>query len=140
MLSAPARPAETARTSYAGLILPISMISLEIGLFFVVRPANFFPAFGLSHFLTLALILFTAGLMSGLTGFAFSAIGVLTLFLLPPITAVPLLQALSACNQMLSIGKLWKEMPKRWEEWWPQGPGRNPRWLGRRTDGSMAAQ
>ena len=71
----------------------------------------------------LALILFMAGLMSGLTGFAFSAIGALTLFLLPPLTAVPLLQALSACNQMLSLGKLRKEMPKTWREWWPCGPG-----------------
>ena len=71
----------------------------------------------------LALILFMAGLMSGLTGFAFSAIGALTLFLLPPITAVPLLQGLSACNQVLSLGKLRKEMPKTWKDWWPRGPG-----------------
>ena len=81
------------------------------------------PGLTLSIFLTLALILFMAGLMSGLTGFAFSAIGALTLFLLPPITAVPLLQALSACNQMLSLGKLRKDMPRTWSEWWPYGPG-----------------
>ena len=81
------------------------------------------PGLTLSVFLALALILFMAGLMSGLTGFAFSAIGALTLFLLPPLTAVPLLQALSACNQMLSLGKLRKEMPKTWREWWPGGPG-----------------
>ena len=81
------------------------------------------PGLTLSILLTLALILFMAGLMSGLTGFAFSAIGALTLFLLPPITAVPLLQALSACNQMLSLGKLRKDMPRTGSEWWPYGPG-----------------
>ena len=99
------------------------MIGLTILLYFLLRPGALLPNFTLPVFLTLALILFMAGLMSGLTGFAFSAIGALTLFLLPPITAVPLLQALSACNQMLSLGKLRKEMPKTWREWWPGGPG-----------------
>jgi uncharacterized membrane protein YfcA len=109
--------------SYKGLVLPISMIGLAILLYFLLDPGALLPNFTLSVFLVLALILFMAGLMSGLTGFAFSAIGALTLFLLPPITAVPLLQALSACNQMLSLGKLRKEMPKTWREWWPGGPG-----------------
>ncbi len=77
------------------------------------------PDFTLWHSFTLAVILFAAGMMSGLTGFAFSALA--ALFLLAPITGVPLLQALSACNQMLSVGK--KEMPRTFAQWWPKGPG-----------------
>jgi uncharacterized membrane protein YfcA len=99
------------------------MIGLATLLYFLLDPAHLLRGFTLSHFLVLALILFMAGLMSGLTGFAFSAVGALTLFLLPPITAIPLLQALSACNQMLSVGKLRQDMPKTWREWWPRGPG-----------------
>ena len=123
MSTAPVKALESAKSSYKGLVLPISMIGLAILLYFLLHPGVWLPSFNLARFLTLALILFAAGLMSGLTGFAFSAIGALTLFLLPPITAVPLLQALSACNQMLSLGKLRKEMPKTWREWWPGGPG-----------------
>src|ERR1035437_11135346 len=123
MPTAPVNALETGKPSYKGLVLPISMIGLATLLYFLLDPAVLLHSFTLSVFLTLALILFMAGLMSGLTGFAFSAIGALTLFLLTPITAVPLLQALSACNQMLSVGKLRKDMPKTAKEWWPYGPG-----------------
>ena len=123
MSGAPVKALEGGKPSYTGLVLPISMIGLAVLLYFLLDPGVVLPSFNLVRFLLLALILFAAGLMSGLTGFAFSAIGALTLFLLPPITAVPMLQALSACNQMLSLGKLRKEMPKTWREWWPSGPG-----------------
>jgi uncharacterized membrane protein YfcA len=109
--------------SYKGLILPILMIGLAILLYFTLDTKLAAPDFNLADFAILGLILFLAGLMSGLTGFAFSAIGALTLFLLTPIVAVPLLQALSACNQMLSVGKLRKDMPKTMHEWFPRGPG-----------------
>jgi hypothetical protein len=49
-------------------------------------------------------ILFLSGLMSGLSGFGFSAIGAAGLIFLPPILGVPLLQALSMANQLLSVG------------------------------------
>lgn len=111
------------RSSYKGLILPVLMIALAIFLFFTLDTKLAAPDFTLTDFVILGLILFLAGLMSGLTGFAFSAIGALTLFLLAPIVAVPLLQALSACNQMLSVGKLRKDMPKTLPEWFPHGPG-----------------
>jgi uncharacterized membrane protein YfcA len=115
---------EFAKTApYKGLILPVVMIGLAIFLYFRLDTRLAEPDFSLADFAILGLIVFLAGLMSGLTGFAFSAIGALTLFLLAPIVAVPLLQALSACNQMLSVGKLRKDMPKTLREWFPRGPG-----------------
>ncbi len=99
------------------------MIGVAILLFFTLDTKRAAPGFTLDHFLALGAILFFAGMMSGMTGFAFSAIGALTLFLLTPIVAVPLLQALSGCNQLLSIGKLRKDMPRTAKEWWPTGPG-----------------
>src|ERR1035441_8978908 len=92
MPTPPVSALERGKPLYKGLVLPISMIGLAILLYFLLDPGVWLPNFTLSVFLALALILFMAGLMSGLTGFAFSAIGALTLFLLPPITAVPLLQ------------------------------------------------
>src|SRR5664280_2337102 len=97
---------ENKKPIYKGLILPILLIGLAVLLFLTLDTTVLGQKFTMWHFLALATILFMAGMMSGMTGFAFSAIGALTLFLLPPITAVPLLQALSACNQMLSLGKL----------------------------------
>ena len=56
-----------------------------------------------------------------------------TLFLPAPITTVPLLQSLSqsqsACNQMLSVGKLRKEMSKTARDRRPRGPGAGTRHL-----------
>jgi uncharacterized membrane protein YfcA len=60
-----------------------------------------------------ALVLFLAGVVSGLSGFAFSAVAACILWLLPPLQAVPLIMLLSACNQLLSIGTLRKEMVLR---------------------------
>jgi hypothetical protein len=68
-------------------------------------------------------ILSFSGLVSGLSGFAFSAIGSSCLLLMPPTLAIPLLMALSAANQLMSIGQLRAEMPKRWNEVWPGGYG-----------------
>src|SRR6516162_7296395 len=60
-----------------------------------------------------ALVLFLAGAVSGLSGFAFSAVAASVLWLLPPLQAVPLIMLLSACNQLLSVGTLRKEMVLR---------------------------
>jgi uncharacterized membrane protein YfcA len=68
-------------------------------------------------------ILGLSGLISGLAGFGFSAIGSPCLLLIPPTLAVPLLMALSAANQFLSIGQLRADMPKTWKEVWPNGYG-----------------
>ncbi|HUN25304.1 MAG TPA: sulfite exporter TauE/SafE family protein [Steroidobacteraceae bacterium] len=70
----------------------------------------------------LVIILGASALMSGLSGFGFSAIGALCLWLLPPKLGVPLLMGLSTANQLMSIRQLKSDMmPIR--EWWPNGPG-----------------
>jgi hypothetical protein len=69
----------------------------------------------------LACILGLSGLMSGLSGFGFSAIGALCLWLLPPKLGVPLLMSLSTANQFMSLGQLKKDL-RPLKEWWPDGP------------------
>jgi hypothetical protein len=81
-------------------------------------PAGFSPG---ALFL-LVLIVGASGLMSGLSGFGFSAIGALCLWVLPPKLGVPLLMGLSTANQLISIGQLKADM-KPLREWWPHGPG-----------------
>jgi len=68
-----------------------------------------------------ALILCASGVMSGLSGFGFSAVGSLCLLFLPPKLAVPLLMALSTANQMMSLGQIRDDLPKSWAEAWPSG-------------------
>ena len=123
MSTAPLEVLETRKSPYRGLLLPVALISLALLLFLTLDTTVLGRGFTMWHFLALAAVLFMAGMMSGMTGFAVSAIGALTLFLLAPITAVPLLQALSACNPMLSVGKLRRDMPKTAGDWWPHGPG-----------------
>ena len=67
-------------------------------------------------------VLATAGLVSGLSGFGFSAIGAAILALLPPSEGVPLLMALSTADQLLSLRQLRGEMAPI-SQWWPHGPG-----------------
>lgn len=59
-------------------------------------------------------------MMSGLSGFGFSAIGALCLWLLPPRLGVPLLMSLSVANQLLSLRQLKSDM-KPLRQWWPDG-------------------
>jgi len=61
----------------------------------------------------IAVVLFLAGVVSGLSGFAFSAVAACVLWLLAPLQAVPLIMLLSACNQLLSLGSLRKEVVLR---------------------------
>jgi uncharacterized membrane protein YfcA len=69
----------------------------------------------------LVCILGASAIMSGLSGFGFSAIGALCLWLLPPKLGVPLLMSLSSANQLLSLGQLQAGLrPLR--QWWPDGP------------------
>jgi uncharacterized protein len=71
---------------------------------------QFDSSLGLASVFFVAIVLFVAGVVSGLAGFAFSAVAACVLWLLPPLQAVPLIMLLSACNQLLSIGKLRQEM------------------------------
>jgi uncharacterized membrane protein YfcA len=74
---------------------------------------QFSSGLGLASVFFVAIVLFFAGVVSGLAGFAFSAVAACVLWLLPPLQAVPLIMLLSACNQLLSIGKLRQEMTLR---------------------------
>ena len=69
----------------------------------------------------LAAIMATAGFMSGLSGFGFSAVGAASFWVLPPVYAVPLLMALSVPSQLLSLRQLRSELMP-WGRWWPNGP------------------
>jgi hypothetical protein len=69
----------------------------------------------------LVAILAASALMSGLSGFGFSAVGALCLIMLPPKLGVPLLMTLSAANQIMSLRQLKADM-KPLGEWWPDGP------------------
>ncbi len=76
----------------------------------------------LTSLITILVILGFSGLMSGLSGFGFSAVGALCLALLPPKLGVPLLMTLSTANQLMSLGQLKADM-RPLKEWWPEGPG-----------------
>lgn len=52
-------------------------------------------------------VLAAAAVFSGLSGFGMSALGSLSLLVLPPTTGVPLLMALSLVIQLLSLRSLW---------------------------------
>ena len=69
----------------------------------------------------LGLILGVSGLMSGLSGFGFSAVGSFSLLFLPPKLGVPLLMSLSIVNQLMSLGQLKADL-RPWREWWRYGP------------------
>jgi uncharacterized membrane protein YfcA len=77
--------------------------------------------FSLTTILALVGILGLSAIMSGLSGFGFSAIGALCLWLLPPKLGVPLLMTLSAANQLMSLRQLRAEL-KPLRQWWPEGP------------------
>lgn len=66
-------------------------------------------------------ILCLSGLMSGLSGFGFSAIGSSCLLFIQPKLGVPLLMALSTANQFMSLSQLRQDMPKKWKDAWPNG-------------------
>jgi len=85
-------------------------------------PALIPAGFPAGTLVVLAVILAVSALMSGLSGFGFSAIGALCLWLLPPQLGVPLLMTLSAANQLMSLRQLKADVrPPR--EWWPDGAG-----------------
>ena len=77
--------------------------------------------FSAGTLLSLVCILALSAITSGLSGFGFSAIGALCLWLLPPQLGVPLLMSLSAANQLCSLRQLEADLqPLR--QWWPDGP------------------
>jgi uncharacterized membrane protein YfcA len=81
----------------------------------------FHSGYSLQTMIPICAILGLSGLMSGLSGFGFSAIGALSLWFIPPTLGVPLLMSLSTANQLMSLGQLKADLAP-WREWWPQGP------------------
>lgn len=83
---------------------------------------NAIAGLGVRDLACLLTVVFLSGVMSGLSGFGFSAIGAASLLLLPPVMQVPLFQTLSTGNQVLSAGQLRDDMPRSWTALWA-GPG-----------------
>lgn len=71
----------------------------------------------------LSIMIFFSGFISGLIGFGLATLLAPLLFMLPPKQAIPLFMGLSILNQLLSLWKLRKDMPKSWNDIWPKGPG-----------------
>ncbi|RZL39791.1 MAG: hypothetical protein EOP35_02830 [Rubrivivax sp.] len=67
--------------------------------------------------LALAAIYTTAAVFSGLSGFGFSAIGCLSLMVLPPQLGIAVLMALSLLTQAFSLGSLWRELRRHAGPW-----------------------
>lgn len=109
--------------AHGSLCFSIALVGLGVVLFFTLDVRTAAPEFTLAKFAALWAILFFSGLICGISGFAFSSIGNLSQLLIPPVTAVPMLQGLSIFNQMTSITKLRKDMPRTLREWFPRGPG-----------------
>lgn len=65
---------------------------------------------GAASVATLAAIYTVAALISGFSGFGFSAIGALSFAVLAPSQAVPMLVYLSVLAQLSSFGKIWDEV------------------------------
>jgi len=95
-----------------------------VGAIIVALPGTPNAVAGLSirELASIEAVVFLSGVMSGLSGFGFSAIGATSLLILTPILQVPLFQTLSTGNQMLSTGQLREDMPRSWKEVWA-GPG-----------------
>jgi hypothetical protein len=122
MTTTPTTP-EPAKTGYGNLVFAVVLLGIGIALFLTLDTQAAAPGFTLGRFMGLWAILFFSGLICGISGFAFSSIGNLSQLLIPPVTAVPMLQGLSIVNQLTSITKLRADMPKRWADWFPYGPG-----------------
>jgi uncharacterized protein len=103
-------------------ILAFVVLGAAFAWVFYAFPAQRVAGFSVWQVFLIAVILFFSGLMSGLSGFGFSAVGALCLLLIPPKLAVPLLMALSTANQLLSVGQLREDMPHSLKECWPKGP------------------
>lgn len=71
----------------------------------------------LVELMPLAVVFMLAGITSGLAGFGFSAIGALSLILLPPTLAISLLLTLSNCTQLWSFASLWPKLRQQVKSW-----------------------
>ena len=81
--------------------LPIALASLPLAVLAFWAGGVVFPAVCLCMAGAIVVVLFLAGVISGLSGFAFSAVAACVLWLLPPLQAIPLicccLPAINCC-------------------------------------------
>lgn len=108
----------------AGLLLAALTAPVVAAIIIYLLPTAPDAVAGLSmrELASIEAIVFFSGVMSGLSGFGFSAIGAASLLLLTPVLQVPLFQTLSTGNQLLSIRQLRHDMPKSWKQL-RAGPG-----------------
>jgi uncharacterized membrane protein YfcA len=123
---ATAASAKSRRAMKRYLLVALAMICAVVG--FAAWTAQRLPectviGFELWQLIAIICILCLSGLMSGLSGFGFSAVGSSCLLFIPPKLGVPLLMALSTANQFMSLSQLREDMPKNWREAWPRGAG-----------------
>jgi uncharacterized membrane protein YfcA len=104
------------------IAVAIAIVVIVVGTYLMPDTPNFAAGFSLRQIVSIELILFLSGLMSGLSGFGFSAVGAACLLFIQPILEVPLLQTLSTGNQLLSVEQLRQDMPKSLKAFWV-GPG-----------------
>lgn len=104
------------------LVVPALAIVAPLVVLALPERSNVVAGLSLRQLGTIETLVFFSGVMSGLSGFGFSAIGAASLLILPPVLQVPLFQMLSTGNQMLSIGQLRNDMPKTHQQLWA-GPG-----------------
>jgi uncharacterized membrane protein YfcA len=112
------------KTSTKTLWFVVAAVCVLILAAVFVTPDNpdFVAGFSTRHIIMIELILFLSGLMSGLSGFGFSAVGAACLLFIQPTLEVPLLQTLSTGNQLLSVEQLRADMPRSLRDFWA-GPG-----------------
>ena len=114
------------QTGLSKTTLRLFAIAAVVGVVAIIvalpRTPNAVAGLSIRELASIEAIVFLSGVMSGLSGFGFSAIGATTLLLLTPVLQVPLFQTLSTGNQLLSAGQLREDMPKSWKDVWA-GPG-----------------
>ena len=103
-------------TALAAVVVVVAVIASLPGI------PNAVAGLSIRELASIEALVFLSGVVSGLSGFGFSAVGATTLLILTPVLQVPLFQTLSTGNQLLSAGQLREDMPKSWKDVWA-GPG-----------------
>jgi uncharacterized protein len=104
------------------VLASIAVVLIVALIFIVPNNPDLAGGFSTREIIAIDTILFLSAIMSGLSGFGFSAVGAATLLIIPPVTEAPLLQTLSTGNQLLSLERLRADMPKSWRAF-RAGPG-----------------
>jgi uncharacterized protein len=117
-----AKPARKPSRRTLGILSLVAVTIIVAVMFILPNDPDLAAGFSSREIMAINAILFLSAIMSGLSGFGFSAVGAATLLFIPPTTEAPLLQTLSMGNQLLSVERLRADMPKSWREF-SAGPG-----------------